>query len=161
MTRTAPSDTKTVSDLDYAAIIQFYAGHIQLLDAGRAEEWAEQFTEDGVFAQNAKPGVKHGRAAIAAGMRKGIDALAERGLTRRHWFGMVTAEPAGPDVVRTRYYAVVFETPKGGEPRLYLSTTAEDVLERRDGNWLVRSRYISHDGAETITGIEAVAGAGA
>jgi ketol-acid reductoisomerase len=40
-----------VSDLDYAAITRFYAGHAQLLDAGRAEEWAEQFTEDGTFAQ--------------------------------------------------------------------------------------------------------------
>ncbi|GHH93213.1 nuclear transport factor 2 family protein [Streptomyces capillispiralis] len=161
MTRTAPPDTETVSALDYAAITQFYAGHAQLLDAGRAEEWAEQFTEDGTFAQNVKPGVKRGRVDIAAGMRKGIDALAARGLTRRHWFGMVAAEPVEPGVVRTRYYAVVFETPKGGEPRLYLSTTAEDVLERRAGTWFVRSRYISHDGAETVTGREAVAGAGA
>ncbi|GJF33164.1 hypothetical protein KNE206_58640 [Kitasatospora sp. NE20-6] len=161
MTRTASPDTRTVPDSDYAAIIQFYAGHAQLLDAGRAEEWAEQFTEDGTFAQNVKPGVKRGRADIAAGMRKGIDALAARGLVRRHWFGMVAAEPDGPDTVRTRYYAVVFETPRGGEPRLYLSTTAHDVLERRDGTWSVRSRYISHDGAETITGIEAVDEAGA
>lgn len=148
MTRTAPSDTQTVSHLDYAAIIQFYAGHAQLLDAGRAEEWAEQFTEDGTFAQNVRPGVKQGRADIAAGMRKGIDALATRGLTRRHWFGMVAAEPVEPDVVRTRYYAVVFETPRGGEPRLYLSTTAEDVLERDGDGWLVRSRYITHDGTD-------------
>ncbi|MEU4048632.1 nuclear transport factor 2 family protein [Streptomyces olivaceus] len=164
MTRTAPPDTETVSGQDYAAIIQFYAGHAQLLDAGRAEEWAEQFTEDGTFAQNVKPGVKRGRADIAAGMRKGIDALAARGLTRRHWFGMVRAEAVAPDVVHTRYYATVFETPRGGEPRLYLSTTAEDVLQRRGTGWLVRSRCISHDGAETVTpveAVEAVTGAGA
>lgn len=159
MTRTAPPATRTVSDQDYSSILRFYAGHGQLLDAGRAEEWAEQFTEDGVFAQNVKPEPKRGRAAIAAAMRKGIDALEGRGLTRRHWFGMVDAEtlvdaeipvdagtPQG-GAVRTRYYAVVFETPAGGEPRVYLSTTAEDVLERRDGQWLVRSRLITHDGS--------------
>jgi hypothetical protein len=43
---------------------------------------------------------------------------------------------------------VVFETPRGGEPRLYLSTTAEDVLERDGDGWLVRSRYITHDGTD-------------
>lgn len=148
MTRSAPPDTEAVSDLDYASIIRFYAGHAQLLDAGRAEEWADQFTEDGTFAQNVKPTVRRGRADIAASMRKGIDALAARGLVRRHWFGTVATEPVEPGVVRTRYYAVVFETPRGGSPRLYLSTTAEDVLERRGGTWFVRSRHISHDGAE-------------
>ncbi|WKD32292.1 nuclear transport factor 2 family protein [Streptomyces xanthophaeus] len=153
MTRTASPATRPVSDQDYSSIVRFYAAHGQLLDAGRAEEWAEQFTEDGVFAQNVKPEPKVGRPAIAAAMRKGIDALQERGLTRRHWFGMVDAETLEEDAgdadeaVRTRYYAVVFETPAGGEPRIYLSTTAEDVLERRDGQWLVRSRRIDHDGA--------------
>ncbi|WP_299527700.1 nuclear transport factor 2 family protein [uncultured Streptomyces sp.] len=146
MTRTAAPTTRAVSDQDYASIVHFYAGHGQLLDAGQAEEWAEQFTEDGVFGQNVKPEPKRGRAAIAAAMRKGIDAIEARGLTRRHWFGMVEASVVEDDVVRTRYYATVFETPSGGEPRLYLSTTAEDVLERRDGRWLVRSRLITHDG---------------
>jgi hypothetical protein len=147
VTRTAPPATRPVSEQDYSSIVRFYAAHGQLLDAGRAEEWAEQFTEDGTFAQNVRPEPKRGRPAIADAVRRGTDALHERGLTRRHWFGMIDAETLADGGVRTRYYAVVFETPAGGEPRLYLSTTAEDVLVRGEGRWLVRSRLINHDGA--------------
>jgi 3-phenylpropionate/cinnamic acid dioxygenase small subunit len=133
----------------YSQILQFYARHVQLLDEGFAEEWAEQFTDDGVFSQNVKPEPKRGRAAIAAGMRRGVDRVAAAGVTRRHWFGMVVADPE-PDetdeAVRTHYYALVFETPRGGRASVYLSTTGEDVLVRRDDRWLIRSRLVTHDG---------------
>ncbi|MEU5551319.1 MULTISPECIES: nuclear transport factor 2 family protein [unclassified Micromonospora] len=146
---TEPARTRppVIDARTYAEILQFYARHFQLLDEGRAEEWADQFTEDGEFAQNVKPEPRRGRSAIAASMRRGMDSIAERGLIRRHWYGAVTAEPAGEDTVRTRYYATVFETSRGGgEARVYLSTTAEDVLERRGDGWFVRRRHVAHDG---------------
>jgi 3-phenylpropionate/cinnamic acid dioxygenase small subunit len=130
----------------YTEILQFYAEHVQLLDNGMAEAWAEQFTEDGVFSQNVKPIPKRGRTEIGAGMRRGLDRIAATGATRRHWFGMVVAEAQADSSVRTRYYALVFETPKGGRPSVYLSTTGEDELVQRDGTWLVRHRHVAHDG---------------
>lgn len=149
----APAAAPPVSGEVYAQIQQFYAEHMQLLDAGEAEAWADGFTEDAVFAQNVKPEPWHGRETIARSIRRGVDRLAERGVVRRHWFGMVTASPApvgegqdGGERVRTRYYAVVFETPQGGKASLYLSTTGEDVLVRRDGRWLIEHRLVEHDG---------------
>ncbi|SDT78851.1 nuclear transport factor 2 family protein [Actinoplanes derwentensis] len=145
---TTESEVSRVVDArTYAEVLQFYSRHFQLLDEGQAEQWARQFTEDGEFGQNVKPEPRRGRAAIAASMRRGIDRLAGTGVTRRHWFGNVIAEPDGDGAVRTRYYATVFETPAGGGPaRVYLSTTAEDRLERQNGEWLVRRRHIVHDG---------------
>ncbi|CCH19759.1 nuclear transport factor 2 family protein [Micromonospora lupini] len=149
MTTTQPtgSTAHAVDAGTYAEILQFYARHFQLLDEGQAEQWSQQFTEDGEFGQNVKPEPRRGRTAIAASMRRGIDRLAESGLTRRHWYGNVIAEPDGDDAVRTRYYATVFETPPGGgAARVYLSTTAEDLLHRQDGEWFVHRRHIVHDG---------------
>jgi len=131
----------------YAELLQFYAQHMQLLDSGEAEEWAARFTPDGVFEQNVKPEPWQGRERIAQSMRKGVDRLAERGVVRRHWFGMVTAGRQDDGRVRTRYYAVVFETPPGGKASVYLSTTGEDVLTKSEDGWLVSYRYVTHDGA--------------
>ncbi|MFF3936422.1 nuclear transport factor 2 family protein [Streptomyces phaeofaciens] len=149
---TAPATAPAVTAEAYAQILQFYAGHMQDLDTGAAEEWAEGFTEDGVFAQNVKPEPWRGRTHIATSMRRGLDRLAERGVQRRHWLSMVVATPADPvdgadDTVRTRYYAVVFETPRGGQAAVYLSTTGEDLLVRRGARWFIKHREIFHDGA--------------
>ncbi|MFF3505755.1 nuclear transport factor 2 family protein [Streptomyces sp. NPDC003247] len=130
----------------YARILQFYAQQMQLLDERAAEEWAEGFTEDGVFAQNVKPEPWAGRAVIAARMRAGMDRLATRDVQRRHWFGMVAADRQDAGTVLTRYYAMVFETPNGGRATTYLSTTGEDVLVLQDDQWRIRHRLITHDG---------------
>ncbi|WP_234425673.1 nuclear transport factor 2 family protein, partial [Streptomyces kebangsaanensis] len=58
-----------------AEVQDFYARQMRLLDEGRAEEWAETFTEDGVFEQNVKPEPWRGRAEIVARMRAGLDRL--------------------------------------------------------------------------------------
>ncbi|ONI76387.1 hydroxylacyl-CoA dehydrogenase [Actinosynnema sp. ALI-1.44] len=150
MTSYAESVTIPVTPRTYTEILQFYAEHAQLLDNGLAEAWADQFTPDGVFSQNVKPVPKIGRAEIGTGMRRGIDRIAATGATRRHWFGMVVAEAQPDDSVRTRYYALVIETPKNGRPSIYLSTTGEDVLVRHDRTWLVRSRHVAHDGHDDI-----------
>ncbi|WP_312018676.1 nuclear transport factor 2 family protein [Streptomyces sp. I05A-00742] len=143
---TAPAPTP-VSGADYQEIQHFYARQMRLLDLGEAEAWAETFTEDGVFEQNVSPQPVRGRAAIATGMRAGLDRLAGTGLVRRHWIGMVAADVHEDGTVRSHYYATVFETTKGGTPQVHLSTTAEDVLVRRDGGgWLVAHRTVRHDG---------------
>ncbi|MFE9707993.1 nuclear transport factor 2 family protein [Streptomyces sp. NPDC005930] len=138
---TSPVDAET-----YSRITQFYAHQMQLLDERAAEEWADGFTEDGVFEQNVKPEPWSGRAVIAERMRAGMDRLAQLDVQRRHWFGMVAAQRQDAGTVLTRYYAMVFETPRGGRAATYLSTTGEDVLVVQDGQWRVRHRLITHDG---------------
>jgi 3-phenylpropionate/cinnamic acid dioxygenase small subunit len=146
-TRPVPVTATPVDAQTYAEIVQFYSHHMQLLDNAEAEEWADGFTEDGVFAQNVKPEPTRGRDTIAASMRRGVDRLKSREVVRRHWLSMVVAERLDPDSVRTRYYAVVFETPVGGKASVYLSTTGEDTLVREDGRWRIKYREINHDGA--------------
>lgn len=143
------AETSTPVDAEtYAQIIQFYSHHMMLLDNAEAEEWADGFTEDGVFAQNVKPEPARGRDRIAAGMRRGVDRLTNRGVVRRHWLSMVVADELADGSVRTRYYAVVYETPVGGKASVYLSTTGADTLVRaQDGRWRIKYREINHDGA--------------
>lgn len=143
MTTTAPA-TPVTGEI-YGQILDFYARNMQFLDSGAAEEWADGFTEDGVFAQNVKPEPWVGRSTIAARMRAGMERLATRNVQRRHWFGMVAADAVDDTTVRTRYYAVVFETPHGGRASVYLSTTGSDVLVREGDRWRIRHREIVHD----------------
>ena len=98
----------------YQRVQQFYAVQMRLLDEGRAEEWAATFTEDGEFGQDRRPEPRRGRAEIGGRLRKAADALADRGVVRRHWLGMLAVDPQQDGTVRTRYYALVIETPKGG-----------------------------------------------
>ncbi|MFJ6523254.1 nuclear transport factor 2 family protein [Streptomyces filamentosus] len=132
-----------------AEVQDFYARQMRLLDEGRAEEWAETFTEDGVFTQNVKPEPWRGRAEIAARMRVGLDRLAARPVTRRHWLGMlIVDEGEEPGTWRCRFYALVFEIPDGGDPRPHLSAPGEDLLVRgEDGRLRIRHRLVEHDGA--------------
>ncbi|MFJ5233551.1 nuclear transport factor 2 family protein [Kitasatospora sp. NPDC088391] len=129
----------------YFQVQQFYAHQMQLLDSGRVREWAETFTEDGVFAANAHPEPAVGRAGITTAAQAATDAYAAKGIQRRHWLGMVTVEPRGEDAAFGRCYAVVVETPKGGQAAIRVSTLCEDTLVRENGRWLVQHRQITRD----------------
>lgn len=132
----------------YAEINAFYARHMRHLDDGRTDAWAAGFAEDGVFAQNVAPEPCRGRTAIAELGRTAMAGLAERGLVRRHWFGMVDAEQRADGTVHTMYYALVFETPRGGKGVFHLSCTGADILVRHDGEWLVQDRLVVHDATD-------------
>lgn len=130
----------------YERVQQFYAVQMRLLDEGRAEEWAATFTEDGEFGQDRRPEPRRGRAEIGGRLRKAADALAARGVVRRHWLGMLAVDPRPDGTVTTRYYALVIETPLGGPSALHLSTAVDDVLVPDGDAFLVRRRYVVHDG---------------
>ncbi|MFF3349292.1 nuclear transport factor 2 family protein [Streptomyces sp. NPDC002779] len=130
----------------FQQIQQFYARQMRLLDHGAAEEWADTFTEDGVFDQNVAEPLT-GRVNIAAASQKRVDQIVAEGITRRHWLGMLEVDP--PDeqgVVQTRYYAFSMATERGGRPQITANTYAEDTLVRHEGGWLVRYRRVTHDG---------------
>ncbi|MCL7424496.1 nuclear transport factor 2 family protein [Streptomyces sp. YS415] len=130
----------------FQQIQQFYARQMRLLDHGAVEEWADTFTEDGVFDQNVA-GPLTGRATIAVAAQKRVDQIVAEGITRRHWLGMLEVDPRDEQgVVRTRYYAFSMATERGGRPQITASTYAEDSLVRHEGGWLVRYRRVTHDG---------------
>lgn len=147
MTGTASSTRSYVTADTYATIQQFYARQMQLLDAGEAELWAGTFTEDGVFEETDKGEPLRGRAVIAASARARADEIAGDDRVRRHWLGMIDAEPMADGSVITRYYALAMATPRGGRLEIYVSCDCTDVLVPDLDNWLVRSRSVRLDGA--------------
>ncbi|MGV9297621.1 nuclear transport factor 2 family protein [Amycolatopsis sp. NPDC003676] len=131
---------------EYPSIQNFYSRQMHLLDDGKVDEWAATFTEDGSFGANAHPAPFVGRTAIADGARKAHAALAERGVQRRHWLGMLAAEPRTEGGYRVRSYAQILETPRGGQTTVLMSTTCDDVLVRTsEGEWRVQSRAVRRD----------------
>ncbi|TCK22195.1 nuclear transport factor 2 family protein [Pseudonocardia endophytica] len=140
-------DTDTTTRLT-ASVQAFYAAQMQLLDAGRVEAWAGTFTEDGVFAAGGIPEPARGRSTIEAGARGVAEQFDRAGITRRHWLGMVDAQPQDDGTVRARSYALVYEIPEGGDPILRRSTTCDDVLVQDSGSWLVRHRTVVRDGLD-------------
>lgn len=129
----------------YSEVQQFYTRQMQLLDAGRTAEWAGMFTEDGVFEVGAT--VVSGTHNIAQAARAVADEFAEAGITRRHWIGMLTVEPAA-ETVATRCYALVLEIPRCGEVVVRRSTVCEDTLAHSGTAWLVRHRRVTRDGMD-------------
>ncbi|GAA2898747.1 nuclear transport factor 2 family protein [Streptosporangium fragile] len=129
----------------YAEVQQFYARHMHLLDAGAAEEWAETFTEDGVFAPPSAPEPIRGRANLTAGVRESAENLAAAGEVHRHLLSMVAVEPQADGSLRVRSYAQIIATPREGTPRLHLMCVCEDVLVRESGELRVRERRVTRD----------------
>lgn len=128
----------------YAEIQQFYAHHMQLLDAGEGAGWARTFTEDGVFAPPSSDPVR-GRDALAAGVGKAHARLVEAREVHRHLLSMVSVEEREDGTLFVRSYAQIVATPRGGEPRLHLMCVCEDVLVRVSGELLVRERRVTRD----------------
>ncbi|GAQ52029.1 nuclear transport factor 2 family protein [Streptomyces acidiscabies] len=129
----------------YTEVVRFYARQAHLLDSGQAERWADTFTEDGEFVQNARPEPWIGRAQIRERMRTGLDRIAGEGLQRRHWLGMVDLVSYDEETVTTHYYAAIYSTVENGSPQVYLSTAVDDVLVRTPEGLKVRHRLVSHD----------------
>jgi hypothetical protein len=145
MTLTEPAVQRYVSPEVYVEIQQFYAHQMQLLDEARTREWADTFTDDGVFAANAHPEPVCGRQAITAAATKARTALTAAGLQHRHWLGMLDARTTEDGGIIAHSYALVVETARGGTPALKHSTHCKDLLVHDGGQWLVRHRQITRD----------------
>ncbi|MEV0264798.1 nuclear transport factor 2 family protein [Streptomyces sp. NPDC050617] len=133
----------------YQEVQHFYGRQMRYLDEARVTEWAGTFTEDGVFTANAHPQPSTGRAEIAAGARKAADQLAEQGIQRRHWLGMLQVDEQPDGTVRARTYALILSTPRGGQAAVHLSCSCDDVLVRQDGKLLVKHRKVERDDLRT------------
>ncbi|MET8060284.1 nuclear transport factor 2 family protein [Streptomyces microflavus] len=142
-----PSGSQVPAEL-YTQVQQFYTRQMGLLDDGRAEEWAQMFTEDAVFEEPARLEPLYGRAAIQVSARARVDRLAAEKLDFRHWLGMLDVQQKPDGSVRARSYAMVMRTPRGGALDIFANVVCYDHLVLVDGVWSVQHRNIQHDGTE-------------
>ncbi|MFE2876884.1 nuclear transport factor 2 family protein [Streptomyces roseus] len=129
----------------YAEVQQFYSRQMQLFDSFEAEPWAQTFTEDAVFDVPTLPAPVVGRAALASNVRRNAEVQASGGEQLRHWLGMLDARPQPDGTVNTRSYALVYLTPRGGEPKVHRVCVMEDVLVPAPGGWQVAHRLVTRD----------------
>lgn len=129
----------------YLEVQQFYGRQMHLLDEADVAGWAATFTEDGVFAANAHPEPQVGRAAIEKSAHSAARALADQKIQRRHWLGMLDVSEREDGTILARTYALVINTPRGGQAAVHLSTSCDDILVREQGRLLVRHRQVLRD----------------
>ncbi|MET9497751.1 nuclear transport factor 2 family protein [Streptomyces sp. NPDC006552] len=145
LTPAGAARTEQESGALYATIQQFYAHQMQLFDAHDAERWAGTFTEDAVFVVPTLDEPVRGRAALAANVRRNREQQERGGEQLRHWIGMLDVRPQADGTLRTRAYALVYATPRGGESRVSRVCVMEDVLVRSRGKWRTGSRLVTRD----------------
>jgi hypothetical protein len=129
----------------YHEVQHFYGRQMRYLDSGETERWAGTFARDGVFSANAHPEPQRGRAAIEEAARKTVLRLAEQGVQRRHWLGMLEVDEQQDGTVLARTYALVVDTVRGGTPDVLLSCACDDILVREDSGFAVRHRQVYRD----------------
>jgi hypothetical protein len=129
----------------YQDIQNFYGRQMHYLDSGATAEWAGTFTEDGVFEANAHPRPQSGRAEIEAAAQKTTAQLAEQGIQRRHWLGMLHIDEQPDGSILASTYALVINTAKGGATEIQLSCTCDDELVRAGDGFQVRHRQVRRD----------------
>ncbi|MFD4536108.1 nuclear transport factor 2 family protein [Kitasatospora sp. NPDC058397] len=129
----------------YEEVQHFYGRQMRHLDEGEVTQWAATFTEDGVFAANARPHPQEGRGSIERGAHEAAARLAAAGVQHRHWLGMLEVAEQPDGTVLARTYALIIATPKGGAATVHLSTSCEDRLVRVAGELKVRHRQVCRD----------------
>lgn len=135
----------TAAAVLHLEIQQFYGRHMRAMDEGRVADWTADFTEDAVFATNARPRPQEGRAAIAAGAEEAARSLAEKGIVRRHVVGTLEVDERPDGTVVAKTDALIVSTPSGGQSTLELMCTCEDVFVRREGRLFVQRRQVYRD----------------
>ncbi|MFJ8765549.1 nuclear transport factor 2 family protein [Streptomyces clavifer] len=128
----------------YAEVQTFYAQQMRRVDALDIEGFADTFTDDGEVV-HAGGHRQSGREEMIAGMRASLPRY--RGIAVRHWFGHLIIEPdaADEDTLRVSYYSLVTQTDREGKVAFQPTFTVDDVLVRRDGRLMTRSRVIHRD----------------
>lgn len=132
----------------YAEVQTFYAQQMRRVDSLDIEGFAATFTEDGEVV-HAGGQRQSGRDEMIAGMRAALPRYKD--IATRHWFGhlLIEPDPADEDTVRVSYYTLVTLTDREGKVSFQPTFTVDDVLVRRDGALLNRSRVIRRDTPST------------
>lgn len=144
MSEAVQVDKKQVSGDLYAEVRTFYARQMRRVDALDIEGFADTFTDDGEVIHSGGER-QQGRAAMVAGMRANLPRY--RDISVRHWFEhlLIDADGDDEDTVRVSYYTLVTLTDRAGKVSFQPTFTVDDVLVRRGGELLTRSRVIHQD----------------
>ncbi|MGY0490679.1 nuclear transport factor 2 family protein [Streptomyces sp. WG-D5] len=137
--------TETEFGVLYAEVQWFYAHQMQLFDAHEADRWAATFTEDAVFAVPTLDAPVRGRADLAANVHRNRARQDRDGEQLRHWIGMLDVTPRPDGTLRTRAYALVYATVRGGASTVSRVCVMEDELVRCRGKLRVRYRLVTRD----------------
>lgn len=112
-----------------------------LADQGDLDEYANQFTEDAVWALPDAP--RHGKADIRAGaQRRRAEGLTGPGSASRHVITNVSVSVDGPDNARADSYFMFFQNTTA-VPTILNMGSYRDRLVRQGGTWRLARREIT------------------
>jgi actinorhodin biosynthesis protein ActVIA len=134
----------TISQI-YAEVQGFYARQMQRLDAGKFEDYAATFTEDGEFSHT--PGMEPARTrdGIVAELYDFHKKFENDPMQRRHWFNMIDLDPQPDGVIFATFYALIVKTRPGQVAAIAPSCVVHDVLVRTSEGLLNKSRRVEYD----------------
>ncbi|MEU5420540.1 nuclear transport factor 2 family protein [Streptomyces sp. NPDC001407] len=136
---------QAVDERLHSRVTQFYARQMQALDAGRFEEYAGTFTEDGVFQHTPGTEPARTREGILAELREFNKKYVADPVQRRHYFGQLLLEPQDDGTLRSTVYALIVRTRSGERPEVWPSCVVHDVITADDETVLLKSRHVSYD----------------
>ncbi len=128
---------------DYESIRNLYGRYSRAVDSGDMETFARLFTADAKYSYDAGLPEEAGRK----GMYEGVEAITAMGAgvyadTQghcMHWSLPLTIEGDG-DEAHVFVYGMVLRRGQAPFSGVILTTTAEDTLVRRDGEWVFKER---------------------
>lgn len=129
----------------YVEVQKFYARQLPLLEERRVEEFVQTYTENGVFEHASGLFKLEGHTQMIGGITPSLERYGDS--VFRHWLGALQVSEAG-DELYVGYTAIVSVTDQNGRVTFEPSCRVNDVLVRRHGQLLVRSRVLQHDVAD-------------
>ncbi|MEK8174941.1 nuclear transport factor 2 family protein [Streptomyces sp. M19] len=100
----------------FAQVQQLYNRQSQLIDAGRAAEWAATFTADATFDSPSYPEPVTGTAALTAFAERFAATAAADQVVRRHVVTNLVVETESPDSLRVLAYLQIVATRAAARP---------------------------------------------
>lgn len=126
----------------YLEVLRFYAHQMPLLEQRRIAEFVQTYTPDGVFEHASGLFKLQGQQQIQMGTLSSLENYGDS--VFRHWVNHLHVEQVG-DEVHAGFTAIVSVTAPNGQVTWEPSCTVNDILVRREGRLLVRSRVLQHD----------------
>lgn len=142
----APQAAQEIATAEaFTEVQQLYGRHMRAMDDGEVAVWTSDFTEDAVFATNARPEPQRGRAEIARNATTAARRLEEEGVLRRHCVTTLDLRVAPDGTLVARTYALITRTVVGETSVLEFVCTCQDTLVRREGRLLITHRQVRRD----------------
>lgn len=127
------------------AVHLLYGRQSHAIDSGRARDWAETFTADGIFDSPSYPEPEVGTDALVAFAERFFDDARAADEKRRHVVTDVAVDAITDNELEVDCYLQIMATPRGGETRIVRFTTVHDRIVRVGDRWRVAHRRVSRD----------------